>query len=282
MANQFFGATDTAAIRMDLIAALIQEQLKESSRLAPTVSDFSAYAIKGAKTVAIPRGLNLSVTAKSEDTATEGAHFTYAADEIALAQRYVRVNVDDIARIQSMPDVEADLAARMGVALADDLDSILYAQLKLASASTPTHIIKYTDTGNNDIEVKDITNAHKLLNIQKVPMDNRYMLVSPTQLSYLLNIDTFVEAHRLGSVEAIRNGFVGRIMGFDVVLSNVAESDNVTLFYHKSAVGMAIQDGVKFEEDRNLDYLANVKVASYILGAKVLDLGKRNIMVEPT
>ncbi len=282
MSNNFFGATDTANIRQALIASLIQEQLKESSRLAPTVTDYSFLAVPGNKSVSIPRGSDLSVTAKSEDTATLGSHFTYGVDALELAQRYVRVNVDDIARIQSMPDIEADLASRMGVALADDLDTLIYTQLKLASASAPDHKIVYTDTANDDIEVKDIVEASKLLNKQKVPMAGRFMLINPTQLAYLMNIDTFVEAHRLGSNEAIRNGFVGRIMGYDVVLSNVGETDGVTIFYHKSAVAMAIQDGIKFEEDRSLDYLSNIKVASYIVGAKILDAGKRNVLIEKT
>jgi N4-gp56 family major capsid protein len=282
MSNEFFGATDTTNIRQAAIAALVQKQLVESARLAPTVTDYSMLANPGEKSVSVPRGLNLSATSKSEDTATLGSHFTYGVDTIDLAQKYVRVNIDDIARIQSKPDIQLDLVSRMGVALADDLDSVIYAQLKLASSTSPTHIVKYEDTSNNDIEVKDIVEAQKLLNIQKVPQSDRYMLINPLQMSYVMNIDTFVEAHRLGSDQAIKEGVLGKLFGFYVVLNNVSSSDNYTLFYHKSACGFAIQDGVKFEQERNLDHLANVLVASYIVGSKVLDSGKRVVRKEPT
>ena len=282
MSNQYFGETDTANVRQATIAALVQEQLREASRLAPTVTDYSALATKGSQSVAIPRGSDLTVGAKSEDTLLNGQHFTYGADTIALAQRAALVNVDDIARIQSSFDIELDLISRMGVALADDLDTVIYTELRKANASPLSHIVKYTDTGNNDVEIKDITTASKLLTIQKVPFMDRYMLIGPTQMDYVMNISSFVEAHRLGSPEAIRNGVIGRLYGFNVVLSNVPETNNEILFYHKSAAAFAIQDGVKFEEDRDLRALSNVKAASYIVGAKILDNGYRVVRVEPT
>lgn len=283
MAHEYFGETDVANVQMTLIANLVQEQLVESVRLAPTVLDYSALAVPGLEAVNIPRGSDLSAAAKSEDTAINVSHFTYAADSLTLGQRYVAVDVDDIARVQSNIPIMQDLISRMGVALADDLDTLIYTQLKNCSSASPDHLVDYTDGTNNDIEVADITNARKLLNIQKVPQMDRFMLIPPTQENYLLNIDSFVEADKYGSREALMNGEIGRLFGFKVIMSNVAESDNYCVFYHKSHACYAIQEGVKFERDRVLTSLSDLNVASYIVGAKVLDIGttggKRGVRV---
>lgn len=282
MSYQYFGSTDTTNVRQAAIAQLVLAQMIESTRIAPTVTDYSFLAQKGNKSVSIPRGSDLTVGAKSEDTALNAQHFTYGADAIDLAQRGLIVDIDDIARVQSTFDIEMDLISRMAVAMSNDLDATIYAQLKLASTTTPTHVVKYTDTSNNDLEIKDIVNSAYLMNVQKIPSTDRYMLINPLQYSYLQNIDTFVEAHRLGSTDSIQNGFLGKIFGFNVILNTVGASDNYTLFYHKSACAYAIQDGVNFEEERYIKTFSNIKAANYIVGAKVMDSGKRVVRVEPT
>ena len=69
-------------------------------------------------------------------------------------------------------------------------------------------------------------------------------------------------------------------------MSNVAESDNYTLAYHKSHVAYAQQMGVKIESDRNIKNLSDIVAASVLYGAKVLDVatggGRRGVRLEET
>ena len=129
MAHNFYGETDVAAIQNDLIASIVQSQLVESVRLLPTILDYSALAVPGLQSVKIPRGESLSADAKAEDTALNFSHFSYLADQLTLSQFYVGVDVDDIARVQSSIPLMQDLASRMGVALADKIDTLIYDEL---------------------------------------------------------------------------------------------------------------------------------------------------------
>ena len=248
MAYEYFGVTDIANVSAELISSLVQEQLVEYLRLAPTVSDYSAMAMPGYKQIAIPRGSDLSAAAKGEGTEFEAQHFTYATDDLALDKHYVvPVDVEDIAQIQSRVPLMQDLVARMAVALADQIDSDIYDALKTCSTAAPDHVIQYNDAVNEDLELVDITECRKLLNIQKVPQMDRYLLICPSQEKNMLGISNFIKANEYGAREALLNGEIGRVFGFTVIMSNVCESDNYTLAYHKSHVAYAQQMGVKIE-----------------------------------
>jgi hypothetical protein len=55
-----------------------------------------------------------------------------------------------------------------------------------------------------------------------------------------------------------------------------------TVFYHKSAVAYGSQIDAKFETMRDLDYLEDKYALSQLYGAKVLDLGKRQVVMAIT
>lgn len=280
MSYEYMGVTDTANIMQAAIASMIQDQLVEAQRLPATVMDLSSLAVPGVKSVAVPRGSNLTAAAKSEGTEFNAQHFTYAADNLLLSSHYVvPVDVEDIAQIQSAPAIMADLTSRIGVALADAIDASIYAQLKLCSSTAPDHIVAYLDTVNKDLEIQDIVNAHKLLGIQKVPRSDRYLLIGPSQEANLLKIDTFVEAHKYGSRESLLNGEIGRVYGFSVIVSNAAESDSSAIFYHKTHCAFASQMA-KFEKNRNPKNLSDILAGQVLYGAKVMGGGLRGVLVE--
>lgn len=279
-----FGETDVANIQNDLIAAQVQSHLVELTRLLPTVTDYSALATPGNQSVAIPSGSDLSAAVKAEGVDVTAGEFTYGADAISLAQYACAVEVEDIARVQSSIAIEQDLSGRMAVALADQIDTLIYTQLQAASASAPDHQKQYNDTTNEDLEVIDIVNANAAMNVQKIPRADRFMLVAPYQEANMLQIDSFVEADKYGSRESLLDGEIGRVFGFKVIVSNVENitADKYSIFYHKSAIGWAFQEGVKVERDRNLLGLSNRLIASFMGGCKVLDSGKRQYRLEET
>jgi len=283
MSHEYMGVTDIANVTEALIASLVQNQLVERSRLLSTVLDYTGLVEPGSKSVGIPRGSDLSAAAKSEGTPGNVSHFTYAADALLLSShQYVAVDIEDIAKLQSKVPLLQDLTDRMGNALGDALDTLINTQLLLCSASTPDHIIQYNDATNEDIEVVDLVNAKKLLEIQKVDKADRFMVICPTQEANMLKIDTFVEADKYGGREALLNGEIGRVYGFKVIVSNVNETDKDSLFYHKSHCAVAKQQEIKFESQRNILNISDIVMASYLAGAKVLDAGKRGVLIEVT
>lgn len=70
----------------------------------------------------------------------------------------------------------------------------------------------------------DLTTARKILNVQKAPVAPRYALWDPEAEAQFLQIDTFVEADKSGTTEALRNGSLGRIMGFENFMSQAVKT----------------------------------------------------------
>ena len=64
-----------------------------------------------------------------------------------------------------------------------------------------------------------VTAARNALNKQRVPTQNRRLLVTPNTETALLNIDSFVEADKLGDPgTALREGSLGRKYGMDIFM----------------------------------------------------------------
>jgi len=282
MAYEYMGVTDIANVTQSLIQSLVQNQLKESMRLAPTVLDYSSLAVPGASGFSIPRGSALSAADKSEATDVVASHFTYAADAVTYSHKYVSVDVEDIAKFEAKIALVEDLTGRMGVALADAMDTLINTQLLLASSSAPDHQVKYNDATNEDLQLNDITGAKKLLEIQKVEKMDRYLLICPSQENNLLQIADFVNVDKYGSREAILNGEIGRIFGFRVIVHNENESATQSIFYHKSHACFGMAQDVKIEVWRNGKNLSDLITASFLGGAKVLDAGKRGVVLTVT
>ena len=101
------------------------------------------------------------------------------------------------------------------------LDSNLRAAAKRFAENENSLVITELDTAANTVSggaaitIANITRAMQYLE------DNDYtpstMLVGNEVLNDLRNIDTFVEADKLGSREMISNGFVGRLYGLNVI-----------------------------------------------------------------
>ncbi len=277
------GVTETSATGQDLVSAIVQQQLIARAQLMFTIQDESARAVKGAKSVSFPRTGDLSPVAKVENTPSSTQALTFDADELALTAHYhTLVRLEDIAGMQSVVDVGGEILQRSAAGMAKQFDTAIYNALKAgASASAPDHIIDHYSASGAASRTK-ILAARKLLNDQNVPMDDRFMAVSTAQEAELLDIDQFVSAEKYGNQTPLIQGELGRLFGFRIIMSTVVEND-VTLYYHKSALAFARQIDPKWEVARaTLDYLATDYSLSSLYGVKILDSGKRNVTANAT
>ena len=96
--------------------------------------------------------------------------------------------------------------------MAKNEDTQIFSALQAAT----TNVI----TGGAEMTVGNITNGQRLLR------DNDFspsaFIVSPPILEDMQNTDIFVEANKAGTDETHRNGFMGRIYGMDVYVTNQA------------------------------------------------------------
>lgn len=131
-----------------------------------------------------------------------------ATVDIAFGALQRATNVDDLNRLFLEP---------AAVALAQKINSdglLLYKDIPYIGGSA----------GTTPDALEDLTNARKILNVQKAPVAPRYALWDPEAEAKFLQIDTFVEADKSGTTEALRNGSLGRIMGFENYMSQAVKA----------------------------------------------------------
>lgn len=279
-------ATSVGDTRQDIVSSIVQEVIAEKAQLLPLVTDYSAQAAPGMKTLGIPRRSTFSVgDALATDATISGQNMTFSVDEITLSHYAARADIAEFAKIQSAVDVNAEVVKELGEAMARKVDDLILAQLKLGSDgqnNTPDHLVDFVDGTGDDIELLDILNARSALRSNGKVMfddDQTYMLVSPEQERHLLKIDGLIHADKYGDASVIQRGELGRVYGFRCVTSDLLEEDEV-IFFHKSACAFAAQQSFKLEFDRDLNKLNDVYVMSMIGGAKVLNSGLRNYFVK--
>lgn len=270
------GATDVGTTRQDLVSAVVQETLKAKSILMPTVLDYSSSLPAGSKSVYIPRRAQFTAETKAEDTDLTAQAMIFTQDQLTLSHLACLAEVEVIAELQSAVNVESEVIKESSEELAKKMDDLIIVQLKLVSTAAPDHLLDYANTPTDTLTIAEIVNARNLLNKQFVPMNDRYMVISPDQEAAVLQLANFIQAERYGSSEPIQNGEVGKIYGFKVIVHpSLAAVDS--LFYQKQHVAMAIQLQPSFEFMMNLPGIKKQYLLHTIAGAKVLQAGKAGV-----
>jgi hypothetical protein len=147
-----------------------------------------------------------------------------------------------------------------------------------ASLEAPDHVITYAGAA---LAGADVLEAKRLLDIQKVPQDGRYLAVDPTGYTQLLAVSDFVRVDAINAnqiTEGIRPGVVGKIYGFEVFMSQAVILEQ-NIAFHRSALAYGVQQGVNYATDLDLPNLAQLHSFDQIYGLKGLDLGKRHVIL---
>lgn len=280
MADALSGLTEVSGTIEAIVSATVQEVLTAEAIMPPLVSDWSSMAGPGMDRVKIPRFSNFTVNTKSENVAVDAQVNAFSTDDLIMDKhKVVQWLLEDIANLQSKVAVTQAYIQQSAKDLAAEMDQTILDALEAgASAAAPDHRIAYTDGVNNDIEKADILNARKLLNIAKVPMADRAMVISPAQEAFLLAIGEFVKVNESGSEASLRNGLIGKLFGFDCYVSPLAE-DLKSMFFHKSALAFARQLAPRYKTQDDLANLGVRHSVDHIYGCKVLDSGKRIVLV---
>lgn len=82
MSDVITGVTEINSASRAEISSFAQSYLQQQSILLPTVTDYSRFAVKGAKSIALPRSGGFTVGSKTENTAVSAQSITYSADTI--------------------------------------------------------------------------------------------------------------------------------------------------------------------------------------------------------
>ena len=281
MSDVITGATETSAAAKAMVESMAQKYLIQESKMMGLVTNYSSLAVKGANSIKLPKAGGFTVGSKSENTAVESQTSAFSVDTLSLDQhRVVQFLIEDFADIQTSVAVAQEYILRASKDLALDIDNKIIAQLRLASASAPDHLIKFTDATNEDIELADILAARKLLSIQNIDPRECYMLIGPDQEAHMLKLSDFIDASKYGSNSPIVNGEIGSVFGMKVVLHTSVSQE--AIFFHPTACGFAMQSDLRLQKNYDLAQLAHRYSIDYVGGFKVLDAGKRNVQISET
>jgi hypothetical protein len=184
--------------------------------------------------------------------------------------KYFAFELDDIDAAQSAGGELTTALTEATYGLRDVADQFVASLYTGAQSANQLGTISVTTAAGAYTVLRKLRTA---LNKANVPMEGRYAIVPAFFEGLLLEDDRFVRVDASGSSEGLRNGIIGRALGFDVLMSNNAPNptgdDYVVQAGHPSAIAYAEQI-VKVEAYRPDDSFSDALKGLHVYGAKLV------------
>ncbi len=188
--------------------------------------------------------------------------------------KYFAFDVDDVIRRQAINGWVAEVTSRGGYKLALTTDAYMSNLMYTALNGSAEDLGAITvDISNSDGYAGVFVAMWAALTARDVPVENRWIIVPPALYAALLQDSRFIDASQSGSTEALRNGFVGRILGFNVHVSNTVPQPTSGVYAvmagHPQATTFAEQINSVEAQRRELRFGDLVK-GLHLYGGKVI------------
>ena len=286
-------ATFIPEIWSDEVIAAYQKSLV----LANLVKKISMTGKKG-DTLHIPKPVRGDAHAKAENTAVTVQNATESEVQVTINKHfeYSRL-IEDITETQALASLRQFYTGDAGYALAKQVDSSLFelgqsfgdnggdyigtgswymdasTGLTAYAADTVAAADVFTDEGFRDLIQK--------MDDADVPMDNRCLVVPPSVRNEIMGLTRYSSSDFVDG-RVVNNGQIGNIYGIDIFVSSncpVVETaaDNAAggdvkqaMLFHKDAMVLAEQMGVRSQTQYKQDFLATLYTADTLYGTAVL------------
>ena len=260
------GNTELAAVKQALIASMVQKEIREQAKFMPLVTDYSALAVAGAKSVSLPKFDSFTVGARASGVAGTPDNLTADADTIDLdTNLYVQWIIDSWDELQSNVPAQEVYLRRAASGHARKVDELLRDELVGAASLNLGGIA--------DLTRDNVLDMREHLISGNADMDNAALVVGVAQDKAMLKIEEFTRGDAYGSSN-IPSGFIGRVFGVPVIVSNILASSQAVMF-EKSACGIAFQQQPNLASENAIDYGTKARkfALDQILGMSALQLG---------
>ena len=298
-------ATFIPEIWSDEVVAAYQSNLV----LANLVKKLSMTGKKG-DTLHIPKPVRGDAHAKAEGVAVTVQNATEGEVQVSLNKHfeYSRL-IEDITEAQALSSLRQFYTGDAGYALAKQVDSDLFALGKQLGdnggdyVGTGSYFIDATNgltqyASDTVVPADVFTDEGFRALIQKmddadVPMDNRCLVVPPSIRNAIMGIERYSSSDFVDG-RVVNNGQIGNLYGIDVFVSSncpiieTASQNGATaggdikqaMLFHKDAMVLAEQQGVRSQTQYKQDFLATLYTADTLYGTAVLrDDAAFNLMV---
>ena len=277
--------TELAVFVPEMWSDAVRASFKKNVVLASPGSDLSFMAASGGDTIRIPTVADVpAVVAKAAHVAFDYTSATEDSFTLDLSPHKVTgTMVADIGVIQSSSDLLSRYADSIGYRLALGFDT----QVEAALALTTECINIAGNTTAKTIDAATLAHMSMVAMENDCPLNECTLILNPTLYSSLFQIDDFIHVSKTG-VANVANGFVGSVMGMNVLLSNnisstnangAVDSDNGALtdgnvlggfLLHNSALVYGFSQIPRVQSEYSIDHLAHKLIGDYIGGAVIL------------
>ena len=256
----------------DILRNDVQEQLAGSaSVLIKTIMNLSSKAKTGSDTITIPRASGLSLTSVVAGTRSAGTGYTFAGDSLLLDQpKEVAHNIAWADGLDSAVDIEQSFWEGAPKVFAEGVETLIATALETASADD------FNSGAVASFTIDNIANAKRLLDEANIPKSGRYMAVNAAEMEVLAGLQEFEDGSKSLSAEALRQGIVSQVKGFNVVQSEDVNTNKV-YFYHQDAVAFALHVSMEAISVEDKQYAQKFLSLRGKYGAKALDAGVRKL-----
>jgi hypothetical protein len=182
--------------------------------------------------------------------------------------------IDDFDALKTNVDLRSAYAESISAAMNRAYDQVIIDALN--TAHTGSALASENDTGNTELTRANITALSKALNDKSVPLEDRFLLVSPAGYNDILADNTIVTAQAGTFSDAMRTGVISNVLGFTVIMSNqlatVNTSDKRGFAFHKDAVGCAVGKDITTMVNYVPQKLSTLVAAEFSAGAVAIDI----------
>ena len=277
-------ATFIPEIWSDEVIASYQKNLV----LANLVKKLSMTGKKG-DTLHIPKPTRGDAHAKAANTAVTIQADTETEVLVTIDKHfeYSRL-IEDITEAQALASLRQFYTGDAGYALANQVDNDLFELGKLfGNGATGTedfvHSNSFASNGTTALAttgntIGAFTDAAFRSIIQKmdeadVPMDGRCMVIPPSARNAIMAEERFSSSDFVNG-QTVVNGQIGNLYGVDVYVSNncptTFDSGKGAYLFHKDAMVLAEQQGVRSQTQYKQDFLATLYTADTLYGTQVV------------
>lgn len=213
---------------------------------------------------------------KTTDLITEDVDVT-TSDLVVDQGAYFNFRVNDVDALQAAGPLRDPAMAEAAIGLRDAVDtyagSTIAAGVLTGNKLGPTAVVDGTDKpGTGQVSAWTVLlKLRQKLNDNSVPTEGRYVVIDSDFEAALLHDERFVRVDASGTSDGLRNGIVGRVLGFDVLVSNnvpKASGKSVIIAGVPAAYSMVTQIN-KVEATREEKRFADIVKGLMIYGSKV-------------
>lgn len=285
-------ATSAAKFIPELWSDEIIAAYKANLVLGSTVTQFPHQGRKGS-VINIPSPTRTTANAKTANTSVTLIQNVEGEITLTINKHYEYSRlIEDFAMVQSLDSLRTFYTDDAGYALATQIDTDLHLVAESFQTGTTTDkaydtgviggdgSTAYTDAADNASALTDagIRQVIQTLDDQNVPQAQRFLVIPPVAKNTLLGLARFTEQAFVGEVGAansIRNGRIGSIYGVEVLVSTncvttKTNSNRVCVMYHRSAMALATQLGVRVQTQYKQEYLSTLLTGDVLYGVTEL------------